>query len=313
MPKTDQARDIFRAARQNLGRRTIAKVASALSAAAIRSTQALGFRGGPTLVKFLAATGAGRGSISRVSLPSGRRIAFHGVDPYWAPYLWGRKLYEPDVQSIFRRLAPIPGKLLIDGGANIGYWTVQLSAPEFGFERFIAVEANPALIPLLEENVRANGINCTVVHAALAAQSGQTVYLGGTRNHAAAAVGATGIAVTTTNLDALIPSDVGANRMIVVKLDVEGSEIAAFEGAREIAPHAVFVVEDWSGDGFANSAYLLANGFCVIGVPAEGPGRQLKTIDQVQAFNRATNIRKGPSNVVACRPANLSRILALMT
>lgn len=297
----------------NVETRATERFASALTAGAIRSTQAIGLRGGPTLVRLIAATGLGRGSVSRVTMPSGRQIAFPTVDQYWAPYLWGRKAYEPDVQEIFRRLGRIPGKLFVDGGANIGYWTVQMSLPEFGFDRFIAVEANPALIPLLEENVRANHIDCTVVHAALAATAGETVYLGGTDSHASAAVGASGTAVTTTSLDALVPAKLAADRMVVVKLDIEGSEIAAFKGARELAERAVFLVEDWPRSGFPNSDYLLANGYCVIGVPVDGPGRQLETLDQLHAFNTATNSRYGPSNLVVCRPLQLARILELMT
>lgn len=296
----------------SFSRRVGARIGSALAAGAVRSTQALGLRGGATLVKLLAATGLGRGSTARVTLPSGRQIAFPGVDPYWAPYLWGRRTYEPDVQEVFRRLARIPNKLLVDGGANIGYWTVQMSPPEFGFDRFIAVEANAALIPLLEENIRRNGIDCTVVHAALADQAGRTVYLGGTEDHAVAAVGATGTAVITTSLDQLVSPEVAAERMVIVKLDIEGSEIAAFEGARELSKRAVFLVEDWPRSGFPNSAYLLANGYCVIGVPVEGPGRQLHTLDQLHAFNRATTTSYGPSNLVVCKPARLEQILELM-
>lgn len=297
---------------RHIAARVMASIASAVGAGLIRSTQALGLRGGPTLVKLFAATGLGRGSVSRVILPSGRHIAFPSVDPYWAPYLWGRRTYEPDVQEIFRRLGSIHGKLLVDGGANIGYWTVQMSVPEFGFDRFIAVEANGALIPLLNENVDLNGINCKIVHAALADKAGDTVYLGGTQDHAVAAVGATGTPVSTTCLDALVPPELAADRLVVVKLDIEGSEIAAFEGARELSTRAVFLVEDWPRSGFPNSAYLLANGYCVIGVPVEGPGRQLDSLEQLHAFNSATNSSYGPSNLVGCRPPQLAKILELV-
>lgn len=290
-----------------------ARIASALSAAAIRSTQALGLRGGPTLVRLLAATGLGRGSISRVTLPSGQRIAFPTADPYWAPYLWGRRTYEPDVQEIFRRLARVPGKLLVDGGANIGYWTVQMSAPEFGFDRFIAVEANPALIPLLEENVKANGIDCTVVHAALAATTGRTVYLGGTENHAAAAVGASGTAVKTTSLDALVPRDLAADRMVVVKLDIEGSEIAAFQGAQSLSQRdSIFIYEDWPRGGFINSEWLLANGFSVVGMAPGGQAREIASLAEADAYNRSMRRSYGPSNFIAVSQSMLPRVFELL-
>src|SRR5947209_9459624 len=121
----------------------MSSVIPVLAAAIIRSTEALGVRGGPTLLRLMANAGLGRTSTSTVTLPSGKRICFPTLDSFWAPYLWGRRTYEPDVEAIFRRLAVITDKLLIDCGANIGFWTVRLSDPEFGFTRFVAVEPNP--------------------------------------------------------------------------------------------------------------------------------------------------------------------------
>lgn len=313
MPGKDERMAHIGGENHGLAHRLIGSFASSLSAGAIRSTQALGLRGGPTLVKLLAASGIGRGSIARVSLPSGRRIAFPGLDPYWAPYLWGRKVYEPDVEAIFRRLAHIPGKLLVDGGANIGYWTVQLSAPEFGFDRFIAVEANPALIPLLEENVRTNAIDCQIVHAALSEVPGKTVHLGGVRDHASAAIADSGVAVTTTSLDALVGPELAADRLVIVKLDIEGSEIAAFEGARELrGGNAIFIYEDWPRGEFINSQWLFANGFAVVGLAPGGPAREIASIAEARAYNQAMTTRYGPSNFIAVSRALLPKTLKLL-
>lgn len=289
------------------------RIAEALAAGAVRATQALGLRGGATLVHLLASSGIGRGAVSRVSLPSGRRISFPSVDPYWAPYLWGRRVYEPDVEAIFRKLRKIPGKLLVDGGANIGYWTVHLSSPEFGFDRFIAVEANPALIQLIKENVEENAIRCEVVHAAIAAEPGLTVYLGGVQDHASAAIGESGIAVTTVTLDALVPAELGLVSMIVIKLDIEGSEIAAFEGARRlIHDGALFIYEDWPRSGFPNSVYVLDQGLAIIGVPPKGRPSRIRSLDELGNFNRATRTPYGPSNLVACGEERLEELKALL-
>jgi len=290
------------------------RIAEGLAAASIRATQALGLPGGATLVHLLASAGIGRGSVSRVSLPSGRRISFPSVDPYWAPYLWGRRAYEPDVEAIFRRLGKIPGKLLVDGGANIGYWTVQLSDAQYGFDRFIAVEANPALIPLLEQNVEENAIDCEVVHAAIAAEPGLTVYLGGVEDHASAAIGQSGIAVTTASLDALVPVGVSSSRMVVVKLDIEGSEVGAFEGGRRlISEGALFIYEDWPRSGFPNSVYVLGEGLAIIGVPPKGRPSRIRSLDELDRFNRATRTAYGPSNLVACRDERFEELKPLFS
>lgn len=289
------------------------RIAEALAAGAIRATQGLGLRGGATLIGLLTVAGIGRGSVSRVSLPSGRQINFPSVDPYWAPYLWGRRTYEPDVEAIFRGLGKIPGKLLVDGGANIGYWTVQLSDAQYGFERFIAIEANPALIPLLKENVEQNEIDCEVVHAAIAAEPGLTVYIGGLHDHASAAIGQSGIAVTTASLDALVPAGVGLGRMVVIKLDIEGSEVAAFDGARRlIREGALFIYEDWPRSGFPNTVHVLEQGLAIIGVPPKGRPSRIRSLDELDQFNRATRTAYGPSNLLACREERLEELKPLL-
>src|SRR5438067_252542 len=168
---------------QGLDRRD-ARLLSGLAAAIIRTTEALGVRGGPTLLRLLGGLGLGKNAISSVTLPTGKRMCFPTLDSYWGAYLWGRRTYEPDVEAIFRRLAVIPNKLLVDCGANIGFWTVRLSAPEYGFSRFIAVEPNPHLIPILAENVAVNHIDCEVVAAAATEEAGRQTHLAVDKDHA---------------------------------------------------------------------------------------------------------------------------------
>ena len=284
-----------------------------LASSVIRSTQALGLRGGPSLLRLLSGAGVGRNSIATVALPTGQRMCFPSLDPYWAPYLWGGRAYEPDVEAIFRRLASVPDKILVDCGANIGFWTVRLSAPEFGFSRLIAVEPNPRLTPLLTRNVALNGIDCTIVSKAIAEEAGQIVHLAGTEHHAVASVSDHGVPVHTTSLDSLVTPDEADGRMVVVKLDVEGSEIAAIAGARRLsAGDILFVYEDFPRSGFPVTAYLLDNGYRLAGIAPGAEAQEIASLEDARRFNRETHSTYGPSNLLACSPRSFGKIAHLL-
>ena len=287
-------------------------LASTAARTIVRAFERLGLRGAPTLFGLVSRLPGAASSLSRVELPGGGRIRFATFDPYWARYLWGGEPYEPDVELILRRLGAIPGKLLVDCGANIGYWTVRASEPEFGVERAVAVEANPRLIPLLTDNVRSNRIPCEIVHAAIAEEEGRTVLLGHTEHHAVASVGSSGIPVPTVSLAGLIARHRRGGQPVVVKLDVEGSEIAAMRGAPAAGDvDVVYVVEDWPRSGMTVVAYLLEAGFAVVGVDPQARAERISSVEEAIAFNRRTTRVYQPSNFIACRADGLERVLGL--
>jgi FkbM family methyltransferase len=243
-----------------------------------RSFESLGLRGAPTLLRWLSKTPLSQ-RIATVRLPAGQPISFPAYDAYWARYLYAGAPYEPDVESLFRRFAA--GRVLVDCGANIGYWSVR--ARELGFTESIAIEANASLIPLLERNHSGRNL-----HAAVHSTSGATVHLGG--EGAAASLGDTGKPVQT-----LAIADLGIERQALIKLDVEGAEIPAIEGAG--AMDAVFVYEDWPRSGMSVTHHLLENGFTLFGFDMT----PIRTLADALEFNRRTNRTYGPSNFAALR------------
>ncbi len=101
--------------------------------------------------------------------------------------------------------------------------------------------------------------------------------------------------------------------MVVVKLDIEGSEVAAFDGApRLIEEGALLIYEDWPRSGFPNSVYVLDRGLAIIGVPPKGPPSRIRSLDELDQFNRATRTTYGPSNLVACREERLEELKPLL-
>jgi FkbM family methyltransferase len=272
-----------------------------LAKAIARSTRIVGYRGAGRLFRPLSRIQALHDTEGTATLGA-RKITFPAFDPYWAQYLWTSKVYEPDVHAIFRALAPIQNKTLVDCGANIGFWTIKLSDPAYGFQRFIAVEANPYVFEFLRENVQINGLAVDYRHAAIAEDSGKTVHIDGSKGHAVGVVGAIGTPVQTVSLRSLLD---GVEGVAVVKLDVEGSEIPAILGGEGVAADVMYIYEDWPRSGLPVSKHLLAEGYAIIGVREDGASARLGTAEAVYEFNRSSAPGYHPSNLVATRKPQL--------
>ncbi|MBE0453597.1 FkbM family methyltransferase [Roseovarius autotrophicus] len=182
-------------------------------------------------------------------------------DGYWTRFALYRPPYEPEVAAILRAAAGAT-PIFCDLGANKGYWTTR-AAPLF--ERVIAVEASAATFEELQENAR-DLPNVNLHHAAIHAHSGETLRFVNTHlSHASARLMGDAPAgaqdhtetVTTLAIDDLVPEGVAA----LIKLDVEGAEIAAIAGAaRTLAQGGALIYEDHGNDPACTvSAHLLSD------------------------------------------------------
>lgn len=187
------------------------------------------------------------------------RIALN--DGYWTRFALYRAPYEPEVARVLY-LASGATPLFCDLGANKGYWTTR-AAPLF--DRVIAVEASVTTFADLVENA-GNLPNVTLDRAAIHARSGEQMRFINTHlSHASARLASDRPAgeqdridhVETRAIDDLIPKGVAA----LIKLDVEGAEIAAITGAtRALADGAVLIFEDHGNDPACTvSAHLLSD------------------------------------------------------
>ncbi len=141
--------------------------------------------------------------------------------------------YPPEYRrliDLLRLLTP-PGGRVLDLGAHVG--SVSLAASALGFE-VAAVEASPRNAALLESSVRRNGFSKTrIVRAAVSDRSGTLDFDAfGPYGHVAQnGAGSRTIKVPALTGEQLLES-LGWDRVDFIKLDIEGSEVAAIRGLR---------------------------------------------------------------------------------
>jgi FkbM family methyltransferase len=160
---------------------------------------------------------------------AGRMLATSGV-------------WEPHVTAVFRSLLR-PGNVVVDVGANIGYFTL-LAARLVGSEgRIYAIEPSPGTHAALVRNIRLNELrNVTPVEAAAGAEVGEATLrdvVEGTNRGASSLRSdpergwgvrkAVEVTVPLNTLAAIVPVDEWP-RLRLVKVDVEGFEADVLRG-----------------------------------------------------------------------------------
>lgn len=147
-------------------------------------------------------------------------------------------VYEPDVTEAIARIAREEGGLMLDVGANFGYFTL-LWCGLNPRNRCIAFEASPRVIPSLRDNVRRNGFESRVqiIEGAVSRAEGKVQFSLGPQDQ----IGWGGIAddqrtaddiveVQAQRLDALVHDE----RVSLLKIDCEGADPWVIEGASSL-------------------------------------------------------------------------------
>jgi FkbM family methyltransferase len=140
-----------------------------------------------------------------------------------------------------------PGAVFIDGGANIGFYSILAARLAGPLGRVVAFEMMPDTAAVLRRHIAANGAPAiTVVERALSDRSGSRVRAsvepgqhgqasiindGSERHHS--------IEVETITLDEAL---IGCGAIELIKLDLEGAEYAALQGAAAVLARTACVV-----------------------------------------------------------------------
>lgn len=182
----------------------------------------------------------------------------------------GLSRFEPSSVRVLRA-AVERGDVVLDAGANIGFFTTLFSRWVGGEGRVLAVEPEPENLALLRRNLEDNGCrNVTVCDCAVGEQSGvaqfsldeatgATGHLGHTPTAGEVAVGSGRIRVVETRVDT-IDSLVESNRLRpqVIKMDIEGGEAGALLGAsRTLAEYRPILVSELTGERGPEAMTLL--------------------------------------------------------
>ncbi len=150
-----------------------------------------------------------------------------------------RELIDLDREQTFVRLlreAIPPGGTVLEAGAHIGFVTLQAARAVGPEGRVITFEPNPRTVPLIRRNLEANGFadRASVVECALGERADRlTLHLSGggdTSSLHGADDETECVEVDVIPADSFIDPSVAVD---VVKLDVEGSEVAALRGMSE--------------------------------------------------------------------------------
>ncbi len=184
-----------------------------------------------------------------------------------------------------------PGNTCLDIGANVGYFSVLMSALAGDKGRTIAFEPIPGIAKLLRLTAGVNGPGFEVAELALAAKEGilQLQIPEGSFGEASIVdrtdrliVPKTSIDVRTTTLDHFL-EEMDIKKVDIIKMDVEGAEPFVFEGMKQtiaknknlqlIIEYSPFLYEDPRGF----TEYLFSN-FNV---------SRIKDVEQIEDLNES--------------------------
>jgi FkbM family methyltransferase len=163
----------------------------------------------------------------------GHRMFLDPTDGIVSPTLLQDGVFEPTETELLEREIG-PGDVVLDVGANIGYYTLLFARRVGPQGRVFAFEPDPANFQLLRRNVRANGYrNVTLVPAAVSDRTAPTrLYLcrenKGDHRLYDSRDDRPSIEVPATTLDDYFAAYDGP--IDVIKLDIQGSEGRALRG-----------------------------------------------------------------------------------
>lgn len=235
-----------------------------------------------------------------LGLPGGGNLQIYLNDGYWTRLLVRGYAYEPEIESILRFTLAQPDTYFLDCGSNIGYWSV-IASHILPPGHTIALEASPSNYKRLHRNAELNENRFDTVLGAIWYRDGDTLSIvTHDQRHAGSSVvnrrekmglkGYHEYKIETITIDSICDRFIAGNRdaRIVIKLDVEGAEIQAIEGAKSVlgSREVIVIYEDHGQDSSCSISDLFMNnmGFDIFYCDEHGSIVQMKSLADVRSI-----------------------------
>jgi FkbM family methyltransferase len=229
------------------------------------------------------------------------------ADPFDGPghIFWKKGLTEPETRNLVDRLLT-SGAVMFDVGAYVGQFS--LVAAQLGYSRVYAFEPTPSVFRQLQRNVTLNGCNnVTCVSTALSDHIGTMrfyTYPGSADQNSLWPLHPTmarSFEVPVTTIDAVV-SEQALERIDVIKIDVEGNELAVLLGAgatlKELRPTLIIEIsrhqQAYGYSGFDIHALLTKQRYNCFHIGAGGLIPYVPRRDEIHAACTHFNIAALP-------------------
>jgi FkbM family methyltransferase len=233
-------------------------------------------------------------------------------DPYYNRLIYPKFKYEPEIEFILKKLKKL-NYLFVDVGANFGYWSLLVSSKEFNKKKVIAIEPLRSNFNFLKKNLLDNNNRFEILNIGAGEKKKYSkIFFSGKLSNAGASINKN----SETDLinSEIIKLDTIDNILLkkkdkrfVIKLDVEGNEIKALNGARNtLKKDCLIIYEDHGKDKFhLNSKYFLKKNYSIFSFD----GKKIHQIKKINELNNIKKIKHKGYNFIATRSLFFKRNL----